>query len=101
MTENSISQKHCGVFNRESRLPKPDTENSQCCVNTGPLALPLSGSRIGLPLWAAQTEGSHMNFAQALMEVSSGGQWTEGKNEAAERIDKAASSPEFSQAEQT
>lgn len=42
-----------------------------------------------------------MNFAQALMEVSSGGQWTEGKNEAAERMDKAASSPEFSQAEQT
>lgn len=56
---------------------------------------------MGLPLWGAQTEGSLMNFAQALMEVSSGGQWTEEKNNAAETLDKAARSPEFSRAEQT
>lgn len=88
-------------FNHEFRLPNPDTENTHCCVNPGLLALPLSASRMGLPLWGAQTEGSLMNFAQALMEVSRGGQWTEEKNKAAETLDKAASSPEFTQAEQT
>lgn len=84
-----------------SRLPTPDTENTLCCVNPGPLALSLSTSRMGLPLWAAQTEGGLMNFAQALMEVSSRGQWTWGKNKTAERMDKAANSPEFTRAEQT